>query len=240
MSFTSNVLARLANAKVRIGPGRLESKENPYACFFNYPIALGWNEHSDRHVSDMILDIIRPFGISTDDYSPVIHISAEYEKKAAEFLDEEKYDGRQLLIGIHAGAGKPQNRWSAKNFIELIRRIREAYDPFIYLTATNADRDIVEEISHACVNGVHINMNRLVPEVAALACRSHLFISNDTGLMHVAAATPVKQLSLFGPTNPRKWAPIGKDKRFLWKGEDISAISVDDAFREVQLLLSPL
>ncbi|RPI69906.1 MAG: ADP-heptose--LPS heptosyltransferase, partial [Ignavibacteriales bacterium] len=72
--------------------------------------------------------------------------------------------------------------------------------------------------------------NRMIPEVAALISRSDLFICNDTGIMHVAGTTNTPQISIFGPTNPFNWAPIGVDKYFIRNSELIDDISVEEVF----------
>src|SRR5690606_25016899 len=81
-------------------------------------------------------------------------------------------------------------------------------------------------------------VNRTIPEVAALISRSDLFISNDTGIMHVAGTTETPQISIFGPTNPFNWAPIGKNKFFIRRSELIDDVSVQDVFDLCKILLT--
>jgi len=64
--------------------------------------------------------------------------------------------------------------------------------------------------------------------LAALIAKSNLFITNDTGVMHVAGTTKTPQISIFGPTNPFNWAPVGHQKYFLRKSELIDDVTVDD------------
>ncbi|MFO7444736.1 MAG: glycosyltransferase family 9 protein, partial [Ignavibacteriaceae bacterium] len=80
-------------------------------------------------------------------------------------------------------------------------------------------------------------VNRNIPEVAALVSKSDLFISNDTGIMHVAGTTATPQISVFGPTNPFNWAPIGEKKLFIRKSDLIDDITVDDVFDLCKTLL---
>ena len=70
-----------------------------------------------------------------------------------------------------------------------------------------------------------------IPRVAALISLSNLFISNDTGIMHVAGTTSTPQISIFGPTNPLNWAPIGKNKFYIRKSELIDDIAVEDVLK---------
>jgi len=56
--------------------------------------------------------------------------------------------------------------------------------------------------------------------------------------MHVAGTTNTPQVSIFGPTNPFNWAPIGKDKLFIRKSEIVDDITVDDVLNLCKLLLN--
>ncbi len=66
---------------------------------------------------------------------------------------------------------------------------------------------------------------------------SDLFISNDTGIMHVSGTTETPQISIFGPTNPFNWAPIGPNKYFIRKSELIEDVAVDDVYQLSNMIL---
>ena len=65
ISFTSNILARIANAKIRIGPKCLDGKENKSAFFFDRRIDIDWRKFPDQNMYERSLDLVRPFGITT-------------------------------------------------------------------------------------------------------------------------------------------------------------------------------
>jgi heptosyltransferase-2 len=81
-------------------------------------------------------------------------------------------------------------------------------------------------------------LNKKIPEVAALISKADLFISNDTGIMHVAGTTNTPQVSVFGPTNPFNWAPIGHNKLFVRKSELIDDVTVQDVYDLCVILLT--
>jgi heptosyltransferase-2 len=58
--------------------------------------------------------------------------------------------------------------------------------------------------------------------------------------MHVAGATDVAQVSIFGPTNPFAWAPLGEDKRIVKKSDFIDDVTVNDVFEECKILLDKI
>ena len=77
-----------------------------------------------------------------------------------------------------------------------------------------------------------------LPEIAAVLSRAALFIGNDSGLMHVAAAAGAPTLGLFGPTNPTEYAPAGPRARAVIAAggtmEDITVQQVVDAALKIQ------
>ncbi|MCM8809969.1 MAG: ADP-heptose--LPS heptosyltransferase, partial [Candidatus Omnitrophica bacterium] len=76
-----------------------------------------------------------------------------------------------------------------------------------------------------------------IPRLAAIIEFSDLFISNDTGIMHVAGATKTPLISLFGPTDPEIWAPIGENKFYIKKDDDINSIKVEDVINLINKIL---
>ena len=85
---------------------------------------------------------------------------------------------------------------------------------------------------------VALFIDRPIPEVAALISKSDLFISNDTGIMHVSGTTNTPQISIFGPTNPFNWAPLGPNKYFIRKSELIEDVAVDDVYQLCNTILN--
>jgi len=230
ISFTSNLLARLSKSKVRIGANSLNGKPNLSSFLFDRRVDLDWRNHPDSNVSERSLDIVRPFGINTDNYRSEISFNGVDTNAAKKFIDEFTDKNHKLLIGLHVGAGKPSNRWSLDKYATLIQKIKSSYSANIYLTGGWAEK---EELNYL-IKKVDINfgkfINRPIPYIAALISMSDLFISNDTGIMHVAGTTDTPQISIFGPTNPFNWAPIGSNKYFIRKSELIDDVSVEDVF----------
>lgn len=228
ISFTSNLIARLSNSKIRIGPASLDGKENTSKYFFDRRVVLDWREHPDSNVSERSLDIVRPFGINTKDYRSEISFDENDLKIAENFLDKNNHTKDKLLLGLHVGAGKPQNRWSLQKFASLIKELNRKFDVDFYLTGSLADKSELDYLQKHVEFDLWLYVDKPIPAVAGLISLSDLFISNDTGIMHVAGSTGTPLISLFGPTNPLIWAPIGTDKYFIRKSELIDDIQVED------------
>jgi heptosyltransferase-2 len=237
VSLTSCILAALSNSKVKIGPNSLDGTINNYAFMFNYRIDLDWRKYPDAHVSDFILEIIRPFGIKTKNYNSSITFNGTDIKNALKFLNSFNPPKPQLIIGFHIGAGKHPNKWPIPKFIELIERIRSEYLLKFYFTGSSADKLDMNIIKKQYGDESGYFINKSIAEVAAIISKSDLFITNDTGVMHVAGSVETSQISLFGPTNPFNWAPVGPTKYFLRKSDFIDDISVEDVFSLVNYIV---
>ena len=238
ISFTSDLLSRLANSKIRIGAKSLNGKFNRSSFFFDRRIDLDWRKHPDSNVSERILDIVRPFGIDTENFRSVISFDDDDIASANQFIDEFSDKNKKFLIGLHVGAGKPNNRWSLDNYAALVARIDRNYSANFYLTGGWAEKDELNYLSNHCEIKFGKFINKPIPQIAALISLSDLFISNDTGIMHVAGTTDTPQISIFGPTNPFNWAPIGANKYFIRKSELIDDVSINDVYHLCELILS--
>lgn len=237
ISFTSNLIAGISRAKVKIGAKTLDGKINKSAYFFHRRVVLDWRMHPDSNVSERSLDIVRPFGINTSNYRSEISFDERDTSLAKKYLEEIKYRPGHPLIGLHVGAGKVPNRWSLLKYVTLMKLLREEYRAEYYLTGSKSDKEEINYVLKNYDSKTYTFINRSIPEVAALISLSDLFIANDTGIMHVAGTTNTPQVSIFGPTNPFCWAPIGSNKIFVRRSELIDDVTVQDVFEICEMLL---
>jgi ADP-heptose:LPS heptosyltransferase len=237
ISKTSCLIAAVSDAKIKIGPKSLDGVKNNLSFVFHYPVALNWKKCPDAHVSDFILDVVRPFGISTKNYGTSISYDMDDARLAADFLETLDIKKDDYIIGLHIGAGKPPNRWPLEKFIKLIYLLNNYHPIEIYFTGTNADKDEINYVQSNLGFDAGYFLNKSIPQLTALIAKSHLFITNDTGVMHVAGATRTPQISIFGPTNPFNWAPVGLDKYFQRKSDLISDVDEEVVFNLCKYIL---
>ncbi len=76
-----------------------------------------------------------------------------------------------------------------------------------------------------------------LPEAAACLARCSLFVGNDSGLMHLAAAAGAPTLGLFGPTPPSEYAPRGRRAGFV-AATSMEALSVESALQGARTLIT--
>lgn len=239
ISFTSNLLARLAKSSIRVGPASLNGEINHASFLFDKRVPLDWRQKEDTHAARRNLDIIEPFGISTENLKPIIFFNEDEKSEAKNFINHIQGEANAPVIGLHVGAGKIQNRWHYNNFAGLILLLHKKYNLKFYLSRGGKDDDeIINLIKRKCEMEFSVFDKPGMSLLAALIEQSDLFITNDTGPMHAAASTDTPTISLFGPTNPKMWAPLGKNKFYLHKGEDINLIEIKDVLQLSEQVLS--
>lgn len=227
ISNTSCLLAYISDAKFKIGPASLGDQKNKLSKLFHGRVSLDWQKYPDAHVSDFILDVVRPFGIKTKNYNSCVLFDKQDEILAQEFISKIKKKADYKIFGFHVGAAKPQNRWELQKYVDSILMLKEKLNFDFYFTGTKADDEQLNFMRKYFPTAGYF-LNKTIPQLAALIEQSDLFITNDTGVMHVAGTTTTPQISIFGPTNPFNWAPVGKNKFFLRKSELINDIEPDD------------
>ena len=125
------------------------------------------------------------------------------------------------FTAIHPGSGSRRKNWPAERFAEVARRLCM---PWLLVSGPADDEaaGVLSEIPGA------VSARGLPPRVlAALLARAAVYLGNDSGVTHLAAAAGPPTVALFGATDPSVWAPIGPRVRVLHCGGAMDAASVD-------------
>jgi ADP-heptose:LPS heptosyltransferase len=245
MSFsrTSHILALLSGAKERVGVKAIDKQKNKFAFLLTNKRPFNWD--SERvHQINRILDVVKQIGceLTPEEIKGLkLHYSNDTLKKARDFLVSIFSNFNNPIVGFHAGAGKVDNRWNIDKFAELALKLYREYKVRILLTAGQIDEIIVEELSKKLASQsvhFHIVKNVEIKFLGALLSMLDLYITNDTGVMHLAGFSGAKVLSLFGPTKGYEWAPpFEKCKYIQSPTNNINDISVEEVFSTVSNLL---
>lgn len=115
------------------------------------------------------------------------------------------------VVGLNPGAAYgTAKRWLPARYAELGRRLRDERGAEIVLFGAPSERDLAEQIAAGIGAGARSTAGQTtLAEFVNLVAGCHLFVTNDTGTMHVAAAMGVPVLAIFGPTDERATAPLG-------------------------------
>jgi heptosyltransferase-2 len=130
--------------------------------------------------------------------------------------------GTGRLVGMHAGTAMFKNqirrRWAPEKFAELAKWFRAGWGAPVLIFGGNEESDLKEMISKSAGGGCHVVSGTTFRQTAALIRRCFLFVSNDSALMHTAAALQVPCVTLFGPTSPARVQPYRAPHRVVRAG----------------------
>lgn len=136
---------------------------------------------------------------------------------AESYLAEER-GASGLIVVLHPGASNKRKQWGAAEFAALAIELQQRWSARILLCEGPLDADAVERVL-ALGPGLRARRMRIenLRRLAAVLSRCGLFVGNDTGITHLAAAVGLPIVAIFQSSDPALWAPRGKLVRILEK-----------------------
>ncbi len=215
--FQSIIAARLAGARYLVGRG---------IRGFGFGLDVEAEEFPKRHQVEFNLGMLEYAGLGPfETKNTALTLSKEELAEGRACVSALVEGDSDFLIGIHPGAGGEERIWSPKLYGELIRRVVSTLPARVLLLGGPDDRQVVDAILKSMkgvrVRGTIVDMCEKVQHLRSLmgvmkACR--LFIGNDSGPTHIAAALGVPVICIFqGPAEPSVWGPRGPNVVVLRK-----------------------
>jgi heptosyltransferase-3 len=120
-------------------------------------------------------------------------------------------------LAVAPGSGHPLKNWPLAHYYEVSRALGWEYGLGVVWLAGLAEEAMLPYLEGlAQAQGQVLVANRPLSRVARILCHCRLYLGNDSGLTHLAAAVGGPDVvALFGPTDPRVWAPLGPQVRTL-------------------------
>lgn len=120
-------------------------------------------------------------------------------------------DHRPPLVAMHVPGGRAVKQWDPSRFASVARTLAAARGATIVLTGAPGDRALIDQVRSAVPADLVVDATAAsgLLTVAAILARCDLMITGDTGPMHLAAAVGVPIVAVFGPSDPKRYAPRG-------------------------------
>ncbi len=178
-----------------------------------------------KHELEYNMDLLRSIGVEADIEPPYIVTSANDDDYADKIIRQYGLNNAKSIVAIHAGSSNPEKKWPVSNFASLANKIKSNFGCNVVFLGAPEDKGAGE-----CDLAGLFNIKQL----SAFLKKCSLFIGNDAGPMHVAAAANIPVIALFGGVSfPKRWRPWGEGNVLLYK-DDINKISVDEVFEAVK------
>ncbi|RPI17655.1 MAG: lipopolysaccharide heptosyltransferase family protein [Ignavibacteriae bacterium] len=213
-SVTNHLIAYYSQAPIRVGVSCIDSIINEADFLLNVKKEFSWNR-KQVHQIERNLDIIRQINISP--LVKRIRISPEINEYVNNFVSVNFPDKTRKKVGFHPGAGKEDNVWNPEKYAELAYLLSKEHNLYFFISEGPDDAQFVNKFIKIVKEKYKLdNIVRhkgVLMNNTALISLMDVFITNDTGIMHLASGIEdLPVIALFGPTNAYEWGPLGKNK----------------------------
>ena len=186
---------------------------------------LGFAQFSGTHETTRNLDVLRQAGIPTSVETAIFSVTTEDKKWASDFLATYQIEGQHPLIAIHPGSPIALKRWLPERYAELADWLIAQKRAQILFVGVKDEIPITTEIQ-ALMRGESINIagKTTLTQLASILHTCNVFIGNDSGPMHLAAAVGTQTVGLYGPGDPTRFGPAGAKCQTIQRKSDCSCL----------------
>ena len=204
---TATFLARASGARHRVGYENYQ-----YSFLYNHRLSSSrdfWKR--DRtHSAEQQLALLGFVGIPVEDLpKSSLTVSDDALQSAGQkFYEQEgkRIEELDKFVLIHPAAAFNTKEWAPENFARIAEFLHDRGLSAVAI-ATEKERPVLENLKKQSRVPIHIFSNFRLPEISALASQARLFVGNDSGVAHIAAAAATPSVVIFGSSNRDHWRP---------------------------------
>ncbi len=163
-----------------------------------------------KHHVFYYLDLLKGIGFKSENPSIVLYLTEEERKIARENLLKKGAKPERINIGINPGAYYGEaKRWKTSGYGVLASLLKKKLDANIIIFGSKEERPIALEIQKFLGDSaIILTGDTTLRELMAYISQLNLFITNDSGPMHIANALRIPIVAIFGPTSPEATSPF--------------------------------
>ncbi|MBZ9768427.1 glycosyltransferase family 9 protein [Mesorhizobium sp. CA6] len=205
---TSRFILGLVGARIRVG---YHPSERPLGWFARQPANVKAKPfgYGEQHFLYRYLSPLEALGVDLRARAPAFRPLPFETTKALALLDK-LHLRPNAFAAVHAGASFPGRRWQPERFAAAIDRIAAETGLDVALVGGPDENEVAEKILATAKTPI-VNLVGALPleTLPALFKQARLFLGNDSGPMHMAAAVGTPVVGLFGLQSPIHWGPVG-------------------------------
>ncbi|MFH1777505.1 MAG: glycosyltransferase family 9 protein [Candidatus Omnitrophota bacterium] len=164
-----------------------------------------------------VLHILDPLEISGLDNKPRVFLSENNKNYINELLDEQGIGENDILVCIHPGGVFETKYWTKDGYAKVAEYLFKQYQAKVFFIGSKQEAVRADEII-ARIEKKPVNLTGKISlgQVSALIAKCRLFIGNNSGPLHIAAALGIPTISFLGPSVPERWSP-NEEKDIVFK-----------------------
>ena len=194
-------------------------------------------EVKDSHLVDRYLDVIKPLDIQNPSRAPYLKTLNVADDAVEALLKKENAHSNALLVGLFPGAGSSERRWPIERFAELADYLIRNQRVRVIVFGGPEERDLIAQNKHLFPSNTIFFDRLTILQLASALARLSLFVTNDTGPMHIAAADGTPVIDLLNRPTPNTYTPVGDQHRVIC-ATTIKDISVEDVYRAAHEMMA--
>ena len=200
---TATFFVRASGAKYRVG-----FAEYQYNFLYTHlaPSSLNFWATDHIHSAEQQLALLGLVGVPVED-KPKSRLAVtdsahnSIEKKLSSFILHPS-----SFALLHPAAAFETKQWATESFARVAEFLSAKNLQIIAVTAKK-ERGVLEKLKQIAQVPIYIFDELTLPEITALASKAKIFVGNDSGIAHIAAAINTPSVIVFGPSNPNHWRP---------------------------------
>jgi heptosyltransferase III len=167
------------------------------------------------HITDGWTDALRAAGIPPVDTPPALTFTDEERGRGRRCLQNVAGGADHPIVLVHPGSGGRAKCWPIGDFIRLVDRLRQLdVRPVLMLGPVEREHPGMHPVDRLAAAAPVFVEPDLSLAAAAIA-GAEVYVGNDAGMTHLAAAVGTPVVAIFGPTDPAVWRPLGERVRVL-------------------------
>jgi heptosyltransferase-3 len=223
-SLNNSFLVLLSGAPYRIGYEKPRS-----SLFLNLEVP---PSQTRRHASETYLALLRYLVRDVQSNGLKVDVDPKRAAAAEAYLKDKGVKSGDLLVGMHIG-GRLRKRWPPENFRELADWLTTTFGAKVIVFWGPEEKAAIRRFGRSNTHQIISDLVGL-PMLAALIRKCSLFISPDTGAMHLSVAVGTPTLALFLDSDEVKFGPRGDKHRILSAANGkLSAEQVEETLQEM-------
>ena len=147
---------------------------------------------------------------------PKIRVDPVRRDEAQTWLTERGWTSDESILALHPGASSALKRWGIESFRSLALRHLQQRKGRLLIVEGPAEpglgRELARDLTPACIL---LSESSPLVLLAALLSFCRAYVGNDSGISHLAAGLGLPSVTIFGPTSPDQWAPLGERATIL-------------------------